>query len=96
VATSSIDDDLDGSSLNARFGVEDVATLLLLLLVLKHQYLGDNESGARIIVTIDLIIFIVIHLAMDGHVLKSFHFSFFMESYVPSSLAIMVRLVGHS
>ena len=46
VTTPSIDDDLDGSSVDAGLGVEGVATLVFVLLVLKRQDLGDNERGA--------------------------------------------------
>ena len=46
VATSAVDDDLDGMSWDARFRVEDVATLVLVLMLLKCQDLGDNKSGA--------------------------------------------------
>ena len=76
MATSVVDDDLDGTSLNTHFGMEDVATLVLVLLLLKCQDLGDNKSGARIIVTKDLIVFIFIHLLVHGHVLEGFHFFF--------------------
>ena len=54
VVTSTVDDDLDGFSLDARFCMEDVATLVLVLLLLKGQHVGNNESGARIVVAIDL------------------------------------------
>ena len=73
MATSSVDDDLHGTSIDALFGVEDVAMLVFVLLVLKCQDLGDNESGARIIVTKDLVTFIFIHALVLGHVLKRFH-----------------------
>ena len=43
--TSSIDDDLHGPSIDARLGVEDMASLVVVLLMLKCQDLGDNESG---------------------------------------------------
>ena len=76
MATTSIDDDLDGPSIDAGLSVEDVASLVFVLLMLKSQDLGDNESGARIYVTKDLIIFIVVHLPVHGHLLKGFHFSF--------------------
>lgn len=39
----------------------------------KSQDFGDNESGARILITKDLIIFILIHAPVHGHLLKSFH-----------------------
>ena len=74
MSTPSIDDDLHGTSIDARFGVEDMATLVFVLLVLKCQDLGDNESGARIIVTEDLVIFNFIHVLVHGHKLKGFHF----------------------
>jgi hypothetical protein len=73
VATSSIDDDLHGTTVDARLGVEDMASLIFVLLVLKCQDLGDNDSGARIIVTKDLVIFNFIHLPVHGHMLKGFH-----------------------
>ena len=76
MATSSVDDDLHGPSIDACLCVEDMASLVFVLLMLKSRDLGDNESGARIFVTKDLIIFIVIHLPVHGHLLKGFHFSF--------------------
>ena len=74
--TSSVDDELHGSSIAHRLGVEDLETLIFVLLMLKCQDLGDNESGARIFVTKDLIIFIFIRLSVHGHLLKGFHFPF--------------------
>ena len=41
--------------------------------MLKSQDLGDNKSGARIFITKDLIIFILVHAPVHGHLLKSFH-----------------------
>ena len=77
MATPSIDDDLDRPSNDVGLGVEDMASLVFVLLMLKRQDLGDNKSGARIFVTKDLIIFIlVVHLPVHGHLLKGFHFSF--------------------
>ena len=76
MTTPSIDDDLDGPSIDASLGVEDVASLVFVLLMLKSQDFGDNESGARIIITKDLIIFIFVHLPVHGHLVKGFHFSF--------------------
>ena len=77
MATPSIDDDLDGSSIDVGLGVEYGASLIFVLLMLKSQDLGDHKSGARIFVTKDLIIFIfVVHLPVHGHFLKGFHFSF--------------------
>ena len=73
MATTSIDDDLDGSSIDAGLGVEDMASLVFVLLVLKCQDLGDNETGGRIIVKKDLVIFIFIHLPVHGHMLEVFH-----------------------
>ena len=73
MANPSIDDDLDGPSIDAGLGVEDVASLVFFLLMLKSQDLGDNESGARIFITKDLIIFIIVHTPVHGHLLKSFH-----------------------
>ena len=76
MATSSIDDDLDEPSIDAGLGVEDMASLVFVLLMLKSQDLGENKSGARIFVTKDLIIFILIHLSVHSHIIKCFHFSF--------------------
>ena len=76
MATPSIDDDLDGPSIDAGLGMEDMASLVFLLLMLKCQDLGDNKSGARIFITKDLIIFIFVHTLFHGHLLKGFHFSF--------------------
>ena len=45
VTTPSIDDDLDGSSIDAGLGVKDMASLIFVLLMLKSQDLGDNKSG---------------------------------------------------
>ena len=44
--------------------------------MLKSQDFGDNESGARILITKDLIIFIFVHAPVHGHLLKGFHFLF--------------------
>src|SRR3954462_15772769 len=76
MATPSIDDDLDEPSIDAGLGMEDMASLVFLLLMLKSQDLGDNESGARIFVTQEFIIFIFVHLLVHGHLLKGFHFVF--------------------
>ena len=76
MATTSIDDDLDGSSIDAGLCVEDVASLVFVLLMLKSQDFGDNESGARILITKDLIIFTLVHSLVHGHLLKGFHFLF--------------------
>ena len=73
MTTPSIDDDLDGPSIDAGLGVEDMASLVFFLLMLKCQDFGDNESGARILITKDLIIFILVHAPVHGHLLKSFH-----------------------
>ena len=73
MATPSIDDDLDGPSIDAGLGVEDMASLVFVLLMLKSQDLGDNESGARILITNDLIIFMLVQAPVHGHLLKSFH-----------------------
>ena len=43
--TSSIDDDLDGSSIDADLGVEYVASLVFFLVMLESQDFGDNKSG---------------------------------------------------
>ena len=76
MATPSIDHDLDGPSIDAGLGVEDMASLVFFLLMLKSQDLGDNKSGARIFITKDLVIFIFIHSSMHGHLLKGFHLLF--------------------
>ena len=73
MATTSVDDDLDGPSVDAGLCVEDVASLVFFLLMLKSQDLGDNESRARVFMKKDLVIFIFIHSPMHGHLLKSFH-----------------------
>ena len=76
MATPSIDDDLDGPSIDAGLCVEDMASLIFVLLMLKSQDLGDNKSGARIFITKDLIIFILVHAPVHGHLLKGFHLLF--------------------
>ena len=76
MATPSIDDDLDGPSIDVGLCVEDVASLVFVLLMLKSQDFGDNESGARILITKDLVIFIFVHAPVHGHLLKGFHFLF--------------------
>ena len=43
--TPSIDDDLDGSSIDAGLGVEYVASLVFFLVMLESQDLGDNKSA---------------------------------------------------
>ena len=73
MTTTSIDDDLDGPSIDADLCVEDVASLVFFLLMLKSQDLGDNKSGARILITKYLIIFILVHAPVHGHFLKGFH-----------------------
>ena len=45
MTTPSIDDDLDGPSIDAGLGMKDMASLVFFLLMLKSQDLGDNESG---------------------------------------------------
>ena len=76
MTTTSIDDDLDGPSIDGGLCVEDVASLVFFLLMLKSQDLGDNKSGARIFITKDLIIFILVHVPVHGHLLKVFHLLF--------------------
>ena len=44
MTTPSIDDDLDGSSIDVGLGMEDVASLVFLVM-LESQDLGDNKSG---------------------------------------------------
>ena len=76
MTTPSIDDDLDGRSIDAGLGVEDMASLVFVLLMLKSQDFGDNESRARILITKDFIIFIFVHALVHGHLLKGLHFLF--------------------
>ena len=76
MTTPSIDDDLDRPFIDAGLCVEDVASLVFVLLMLKSQDLGDSKSGAWIFVTKDLIIFILVHLPVHGHTLKGFHLLF--------------------
>ena len=76
MTTPSIDDDLHGPSTDARLCVEEMASLVFVLLMLKSQDLGDNKSKTRIFVTKDLIIFIFVHLPVHGHLLKRFYFLF--------------------
>ena len=45
MTTSSIDDDLDGSSIDVGLGVEYVASLIFFLVMLESQDLGDNKGG---------------------------------------------------
>ena len=59
--------------MDAGLCAEDVASLVFFLLMLKSQDLGDNKSGARIFITKDLFIFILIHAPVHGHLLKGFH-----------------------
>ena len=73
--TPSIDDDLDGSSIDAGLGVEYVASLVFFLVMLESQNLGDNKGGTRIFIAKDLFFFIV-HLAVHGDLLEGFHFAF--------------------
>ena len=76
MTSTSIDDDLDGPSLNAGLFVGDVASLVFVLLMLKSQDLGDNEGGAPILITKYLMFFIFVHALVHGHFLKGFHFLF--------------------
>ena len=76
MATPSIDDDLHGPTIDADLGVEDVSSLGFFLLMLKSQDFGDNESRARILITKDLIIFILVHASVHGYLLKGFHLLF--------------------
>ena len=59
--------------MDAGLSVEDVASLVFLLLMLKSQDLGDKESRTCIFITKDLIIFIFVHAPVHGHLLKCFH-----------------------
>ena len=45
VATTSVDDDLDGAPIDVVLGVEDVAPFFFVLVVLERQDLGDHERG---------------------------------------------------
>ena len=45
MTTSSIDDDLDGSSIEAGLGLEYGASLVFFLVMLEGQDFGDNECG---------------------------------------------------
>ena len=45
MTTSSIDDDLDGSSIDVGLGVEYVASLVFFLVMLESQDFGDNKCG---------------------------------------------------
>ena len=47
MAPPSIDDDLHGLSIDASLGMENMASLVFLLLMLECQDLGDNKSGWR-------------------------------------------------
>jgi len=76
MATSSVDDDLHESSIDVSLGVEDMSSLVFVLLILKCQDLGDNKGGARILITKDSIIFILINAPVHGHLLNIFHFIF--------------------
>ena len=73
MTTPSVDRDFDRPSIDVGLGVEDMASLVFVLLMFKSQDLGDNESGARIFVTKDLIIFIFVHASVHGYLLKGFH-----------------------
>ena len=42
MTTSSIDDDLDGPSIDAGLGMKDMASLVFFLVMLKILDLGDN------------------------------------------------------
>ena len=42
MTTTSIDDDLDRPSIDAGLGVEDVESLVFVLLMLKSEDFGDN------------------------------------------------------
>ena len=98
MTTTSIDDDLDGPSIDADLCVEDVASLVFVLVMLKSQDFGDNESGARILITKDLIIFIFVHAPVHGHLLKGFHL-LFTHGFIGSIIvedhgALVCALVG--
>ena len=75
MTTPSINDDLDGSSIDAGLGVEHMALLVFFLVMLEIQDFGDNKCGTRVFITKDLFFFIV-HLAVHGDLLEGFHFAF--------------------
>ena len=76
VATTAINDDFDGAALYTRLGVEDVATLVLIKLLLESQHLGDHKRGTRVIVAIHLFDFFVISLGMMMDLNQSIHLAF--------------------
>ena len=45
MTTPSIDDDLDGSSIDVGLGVKDMASLVFFLVMLESQDLGDSKGG---------------------------------------------------
>lgn len=95
MATSAIDDLLDRSPIDSVFGLEEVAPLLRLILKLEGQCLGDDESRARINVTIDLI-FHFTFLLEFCNLSKCFELASLMNSYSPSTVIIMTWSLGHS
>jgi hypothetical protein len=73
VATTAINDDFDGAALYTRLGVEDVASLVLIKLLLEGQHLGDHKGGTRVIVTIHMSVFVIIGLGVMMDLNQSFH-----------------------
>src|SRR4051812_38822869 len=76
VATTAINDDFDGAALYTRLGVEDVASLVLIKLLLEGQHLGDHKGGDRVIVTIHMSVFFVIGLGVMMDLNQSIHLAF--------------------
>ena len=75
MTTTSIDDDLDGPSIDAGLCVEYVASLVFFLVMLESQDFRDNKSGSRIFITKDLFL-VIVHLPVHGDLLDGIHFSF--------------------
>ena len=63
-------------SIDVGLGVEDMVSLVFVLLMLKTQDFGDNESGTQILITKDLIILFFVHALVHGHLLNGFHLLF--------------------
>ena len=94
VATSSIYDDFDGSSLNSRFVMQDVASLVFIFVVVEvSKYM--EQKRARIIFAIELSIFNFFHLMMHSHIPQRFHCFFAHGVILAITFRIMV-LVRHS
>ena len=76
MATTSINDDFDGSTLYTLLGVKDVTPLVLAKLLLEGQHLGDHMGGTRVIVTIHMFVFFVIGLGLMMDLNQSIHLTF--------------------